>query len=166
MLTYEQQTEKLLSKRQAVLDRIESDKAEIEKINGKNEKIYVPFVMLTGMMLDNEKAVNNTVSNGKVVNDGTHTFVVGFALPGMQETLQLKSDDLDIPSTVEITADVKDFELSTTLTIATNDAFGDIDFSEVDSSIYMMRQLYYRLFLLNHPQLHPYILRDLLILNL
>lgn len=35
MLTYEQQTEKLLSKRQAVLDRIESDKAEIEKINAK-----------------------------------------------------------------------------------------------------------------------------------
>ena len=32
MLTYEQQTKRLLSKRQAVLDRIESDKAEIEKI--------------------------------------------------------------------------------------------------------------------------------------
>ena len=104
-----------------------------EKINGKKEKIYVPFVMLTGMMLDNEKAENITVSNGKVVNDGTHTFVVGFALPGMQETLQLKSGDLDIPSTVEITADVKDFELATTLTVAANDMFSDINVDKLDS---------------------------------
>ena len=41
MLTYEQQTEKLLSKRQAVLDRIESDKAEIEKINAKLNAIQL-----------------------------------------------------------------------------------------------------------------------------
>ncbi len=49
-------------------------------INGKKEKIYVPFVMLTGMMLDNEKAGNVTVSNGKVINDGSRTYVAGFAL--------------------------------------------------------------------------------------
>lgn len=104
-----------------------------ETVNGKKEKIYVPFVMLTGMMLDNEKAENVTVTNGKVVNDGTHTFVVGFALPGMQETLQLKSDELTIPSSVEITADVKDFELATTLTLAANDLFNDLDVDKLDS---------------------------------
>lgn len=41
MLTYEQQTKKLLNKRQAVLDRIESDKAEIEKINAKLNAIQL-----------------------------------------------------------------------------------------------------------------------------
>ena len=41
MLTYEQQTEKLLSKRQAVLERIENDKAEIEKINAKLNAIQL-----------------------------------------------------------------------------------------------------------------------------
>ena len=41
MLTYEQQTEKLLKKRKAVLDRIESDKAEIEKINAKLNAIQL-----------------------------------------------------------------------------------------------------------------------------
>ena len=41
MLTYEQQTKRLLSKRQAVLDRIESDKAEIEKINAKLNSIQL-----------------------------------------------------------------------------------------------------------------------------
>ena len=104
-----------------------------EKVNGKKEKICVPFVMLTGMMLDNDKAENISVSNGKVVNDGTHTFVVGFALPGMQETLQLDRKDLDIPSTVEITADVKDFELATTLTLATNDMFSSLNVDKLDS---------------------------------
>lgn len=104
-----------------------------QTINGKKEKIYVPFVMLTGMMLDNEKAENVTVSNGKVVNDGTHTFVVGFALPGMQESLKLNSKELSIPSSVEINADIKDFELATTLTLATNDMFNDFDVSKLDS---------------------------------
>lgn len=104
-------------------------------VNGKKEKIYVPFVMLTGMMLDNEKASGVTVSNGKVINDGSHTYVAGFALPGMEDSLKLKSDELDIPSSVEITADVKDFELATTLTVATNDMFSDVDVSKIDSKV-------------------------------
>ena len=41
MLSYEEQTKKLLSKRHAVLDRIESDKAEIEKINAKLNAIQL-----------------------------------------------------------------------------------------------------------------------------
>lgn len=107
-------------------------KYEEKTVNAKKEKIYVPFVMLTGMMLDNEKFSNVAVSNGKIINDGSHTYVAGFALPGMQDTLKLKSDELDIPSTVEITADVKDFELATTLTVATNDMFNDFDTTKLD----------------------------------
>ncbi len=105
------------------------------KIDGKEEKIYVPFVMLTGMMLDNENYRNVEVSNGKIINDGTRTYVMGFALPGMQESLGIDKKDYKIPSSVEITADVKDFSLSTTLTLAVNDMFSDIDFSNVDSKI-------------------------------
>ena len=41
MLSYEEQTKKLLSKRHAVLDRIECDKAEIEKINAKLNAIQL-----------------------------------------------------------------------------------------------------------------------------
>lgn len=110
-------------------------KFEETKINGKKEKIYVPFVMLTGMMLDNEKFSKVEVSNGKVINDGSHTYVAGFAVPGMQDSLKLKSDELDIPSNVEITAEVKDFELATTLTVATNDIFSDLDVSKLDSKV-------------------------------
>ncbi len=101
-------------------------------INGKKEKIYVPFVMLTGMMLDNEKAGNVTVSNGKVINDGSRTYVAGFALPGMQESLGLDKDKIKLPDTVEVTADVRDFELATTLTVAANQVFNDIDTAKLD----------------------------------
>ena len=106
--------------------------AEEVTINGKKEKIYVPFVMLTGMMLDNEKAGNVTVSNGKVINDGSRTYVAGFALPGMQESLGLDKDKIKLPDTVEVTADVKDFELATTLTVAANQVFNDIDTAKLD----------------------------------
>ena len=105
------------------------------KIGDKKEKIYVPFVMLTGMMLDNEKFSNVTVSNGKVLNDGSRTYVAGFALPGLKESLGLDDQKLDLPTTVEVTADVKDFELATTLTVATNEIFNDIDTSKFDGKI-------------------------------
>ena len=108
---------------------------ETVKINGKDERIYVPFVMLTGMMLDNEKFKNVTVSNGKVINDGSHTIVAGFAMPGMEYNLDLNTDKLQIPDYVEISADVEDFELTTTLTVAASDIFRDIDFSDIDKTI-------------------------------
>jgi putative membrane protein len=108
---------------------------ETVKIDGKEEKIYVPFVMLTGMMLDNDNFRNVEVSNGKIINEGDHTFVAGFALPKMQENLDIDSDEFEIPDYVEISADVTDFELSTTLTLAVNDVFSDLDFSKVDDKI-------------------------------
>ena len=57
------------------------------EIDGKEEKIYVPFVMLTGILLDNDVFYNVEVSNGKLVSDGDRSFAVGFALPGMQSNL-------------------------------------------------------------------------------
>lgn len=105
------------------------------KIDGKEEEIYVPFVMLTGMMLDNDVFRNVEVSNGKVINDGSHTYVAGFALPKMQSNLNIDSKDFEIPDYVEITADVKNFELATTLTLAANDMFSDIDFSKADDKL-------------------------------
>ena len=102
-------------------------------VNRKSETVYVPFVMLTGMVLDNECFSNVEVSNGKCINDGTRTAVIGFALPGMQESLGIDSNKLELPDTVEITADVKGFKLATTMTLATNEMFADFDTSKLDS---------------------------------
>jgi len=106
---------------------------ETVKINGKDEKIYVPFVMLTGMLLDNNTFANVEVSNGKIINDGDRTAVIGLALPGLQENLALDKEQFEIPSYVEITADVTDFSLGMTVTVATNGLFNNIDMEKIDS---------------------------------
>ena len=103
-------------------------------IDGKNTKIYVPFVMLTGLLLDNDIFTNVEISNGKIINDGDRIIAVGFALPGMQENLNLSRDKVDIPDFVEITADVKNFALSNTLTVAANSIISDLDVSKLDSA--------------------------------
>ena len=56
------------------------------EIDGKREKIYVPFAMLTGMMLDNGVFSNVEVTNGKLINDGDRTIVAGIASPGCRAT--------------------------------------------------------------------------------
>lgn len=91
--------------------------------------------MLSGMILDDDKFKNVEVSNGKAINDGTRTIVAGFALPGMQDSLDIDKDEMEIPDYVEITADTTDFELSTTMTVAMNDIFNDVDFSKVDDKV-------------------------------
>ncbi len=96
-------------------------------VEGKEQKIYVPFTMLTGMMLDTDVFRNVTVSNGKLENMGNEFVVVGLAFPGMQENLNIDKDKLDIPDYIEITADVENFEMGTTMTIATTALLGGMD---------------------------------------
>ena len=94
-------------------------------IDGADTEIYVPFTVVTGTMLTNDTFSHVQVSNGKVINDGTRSIVLGFALPGMAESLNLSDDTLEIPNAVEITADVKNFEMTTTLTMVSNDLFNE-----------------------------------------
>ena len=108
---------------------------ETVEVNGSKEKIYVPFVMLTGMILDNDKFTNVTVNHGKVINDGSHTIVAGFCLPKMKENLDLDNDEIQLDDYVEISADAEDFEFSTTMTIANNDVFSDFDFTKADNAV-------------------------------
>ena len=106
---------------------------ETVNIDGKDEKIYVPFVMITGLMLDNDIFTNVNVTNGKLINDGDRTIVAGFALPGMQESLNLDKEKLELPDYIEITADAKDFEMTNTVTIAANDMINMVNTDNLDS---------------------------------
>ncbi|WP_316610792.1 hypothetical protein, partial [uncultured Ruminococcus sp.] len=106
---------------------------EMVKIDGKEERIYVPFAMLTGMLLDNEHFRNVEVTNGKIINDGDRTAVVGIAFPGLQENLGISKDKLNIPDYVEITADASDFSFGITVTFATNELFNNFNTSKLDS---------------------------------
>ena len=115
----------------------ENRQYETVQINGVNQRIYGPFAMLTGMILDNDTFQNVQITNGKLVNDGDRTVVVGLAFPGLQENLNLSRDDLSIPDSVEITADVTNFSLGMTVTLACNDLFsqlGNVDLTSLDST--------------------------------
>lgn len=101
-------------------------------IDGKQEKIYVPFAMLTGMILDNDIFTNVKVSNGRLLNDGDRTVVAGVAFPGLQNNLKLGKEKLEIPDYVEIAADVRKFEMMSTVTVATNSLFNSIDTAKLN----------------------------------
>ncbi len=93
--------------------------AHTVNINGRNETLYTPFVVVCGTILDNEHHRNIEITNGKVIDDGSKTTVLGISLPGMQESLAISKDKLEIPSTIEITMDSTDFELSNVVTYVT-----------------------------------------------
>ena len=110
----------------------ENSQYETKTIAGKSQRIYVPFAVLTGAILDSDNFRNVSVTNGKLVDDGDHTVVVGMAFPGLQENLALDTDKLEIPSYVEVSADVTDFSIETTLTVVTNSVFNDVDEDKLD----------------------------------
>lgn len=128
--------EEIAGKSGKVTIRFDYENNQYEKvtIDGKQEKIYVPFAMLTGMLLDNDTFRNVEVSNGKLINDGDRSVVVGIAFPGLQENLAINEEKLDIPDYVEITADVTNFEFGMTMTIATNEIFNELDTTKLDSA--------------------------------
>ena len=98
--------------------------------DGKEYTIYMPFIMSTGMILDNAKFSNITAKNGEVVNDGDHTMVMGIGFPGLYDSLGLDTIDFskidkdkkiersDIPDSVTVECDVKDCDEVSALTVA------------------------------------------------
>lgn len=101
------------------------------KIDGNDKDIYVPFMMVSGMILDNEKFTDIEVTNGKVISEGNHSIVMGLAMPGLEESLSLPEKlDVDIPEYVEVTANVTDFSLEMTITAAMTDMLSDMDFDD------------------------------------
>ena len=91
------------------------------------ETVAVPFAVITGALLDNEVFANVSVKNGQAVNDGDRTVAVGLCVPGLTAGLKLESDKVELPEYLEISADVKNFSLPVTVTLATNEAFAALD---------------------------------------
>lgn len=114
-------------------------------VAGEKKDIYTPFLMATGMILPVDKFDNIDIDNGKVLSEGENNIVIAYGMPGLSESLDLKNvdlgDDVDVDTdelndkitdSVKITADVKDFSMSQTYTVATADLFKDIDIDRVD----------------------------------
>lgn len=89
------------------------------KVNGKEEKMYTPFVIACGTTINNENNKNIEVKNGKTIDDGSKTMVIGLVFPGMQESLNIDKNKIEIPETIEITMDSKEFEMSNIINVIT-----------------------------------------------
>lgn len=106
------------------------------KVGKKTEDMYAPFVMATAMLLPVDNFTNVTVDNGKVVSDGKRNIAIGIGLPGLADSLDLKSIDedidVDIPEGFTMEADVTDFTMSSTFTFALTDMLDSIDTDDID----------------------------------
>ena len=83
----------------------------------------IPFIAITGLMLDNNIFSNVKIKNGKIVSEDRSIIVAGYSFVGLNEDLGIDF----LPDSFTLEADVKDFALDTTYTLVTNEIFSDID---------------------------------------
>ena len=107
----------------------------------KSGNYYVPYTVLTGLVLPNDNYKNVSAKNAKVLNDGTRTVVAGVALPGLQEDLGIAKSTFEIPDYIEITADATNFKSDMTMSLATSKLFAELDANKLDTIDQLAGQL-------------------------
>lgn len=104
-------------------------------VDGTKQEVTVPFTMITGLALPTETFSNIRVTNGKLTQIGDNVVAVGMTMPGLSDTLSLRFNDKDldfeIPEFFEVTADVENFSLSMTMSVATSNLLTDIDVNDL-----------------------------------
>ena len=103
----------------------ENKKYEKVNINGKMEKIYVPYAIITTSMLNNNDNKNIKVTNGKIIDNGVTSIITAVSSPGLYESL--KVNDLKDLDKVEITYETNSFSLNSIYAVATTTVFDDTD---------------------------------------
>jgi len=103
-------------------------------VAGKERLVSTPFACVTLVSFDTDLVSNVEVTNGSVMEDKGGCVVVGYAVPGLEKSLGDSIDDLDLdlPTYVEIEADVTDFALDPIRTIVTAEPFEDLDASSLE----------------------------------
>lgn len=89
------------------------------RIGGKLCTVYAPMLVISAAVINNSNYHDISVSNGDVMCVGDNMAVAGYAMPGLQESLGIRrSDDIDIPGSVEFSAYTDSFEPFTIYTVA------------------------------------------------
>lgn len=122
--------DEIAGKKGNVKIRFDYDINDSVKENGYS--LTRPYAIVSAVVLSNDNFTNVTVNNGKAVNDGNSTAVVGIALPGMSDNLQI--DELDIPDHVTINAKTTNFEIDGTYTVADSGFMNDMDTTKLDDA--------------------------------
>lgn len=113
-----------------------------ETVNGEKQTVSVPFAAITGLVLG-DGFENIEVTNGKAEVSDSSSVVLGYALPGLNDSLGIKDGDLDgdvnITEYMEMTADVKNFSMPAAMTFVVNASdyvsTDGIDTSDLDDMI-------------------------------
>lgn len=102
--------------------------------NSESAAANVPFIVLSGMLMKNNNYSNLTINNGKIIDDGEKSIVVGMAAPGLTNRLSVKARDIisdaGLGNEVVITGHTTNFDVTDIMSIATNSIFDDIDMRE------------------------------------
>lgn len=86
-------------------------------VNGKKHKVYLPMLVVGGMVLPEGTFSGVTVKNGQSIGDGSKEIVVFTGMPGFSESLGFSEKDLGdlgglvIGSEASVTATVENFSL-------------------------------------------------------
>ena len=133
---------------------------ETVDVDGEEYEVSVPFAVMSGMILSNDHFTNVEAENGRVINEGNNQIVVGLAYPGLKESLDWDAviersidedakqalEEVSFPESIRIEADVTDFELGMTVTMAGCDLLQQagvedgIDLSEVQAKMDALSQ--------------------------
>ena len=125
---------------------LEGEEVSPEQIAGKTGKVKirfdyenstdVPFMVLSSAMLPADVFSDVEVTNGKVMDLGDQKAVIGFAFPGLMDTLKLvdyePTEEIELPEYVEIEARAEEFALDFTATVVSTGLFEDLEDGDLE----------------------------------
>jgi len=125
---------------------LEGQEVSPEEIAGKTGKVKirfdyenstdVPFMVLSAAMLPADVFGDVEVTNGRVMDLGDQKAVIGFAFPGLMDTLKLvdyePTEEIELPEYVEIEARAEDFALDFTATVVSTGLFEELEDKDLE----------------------------------
>ena len=113
----------------------ENTATETVTVKKKAYEVQTPFLVMSALVLPSDIFSNIEVENGKLMQMDEQNIVIGYAMPGLADSLQLSgyevTEEIDIPEYVEVTANVKEFELEFTATIITPGLLENLDMDDL-----------------------------------
>ena len=110
--------------------KYQNNDKKVVNVSGTNTTLYTPFVVTTATILSNTENTNIKITNGKVINNGTKSIVVGLSSPGLYESLNMDTfKDLD---TVKLSFETEKFELASIYSVITPKLLDSDDLSVFD----------------------------------
>ena len=125
---------------------LEGQEVSAEQIAGKTGKVKirfdyenstdVPFMVLSAAMLPADVFSDVEVTNGRVMDLGDQKAVIGFAFPGLMDTLKLvdyePTEEIELPEYVEIEARAEEFALDFTASVVSTGLFEELEDKDLE----------------------------------